>query len=264
MKGIILNVEGKEKTKIDLPKVFSSKIREDIVLKVLEAKKTKQPYGPNILAGKQYSAKGKIRHRRHVWQTHYGRGLSRVPRKVMSRRGTQFNWEAATVPFAKGGMRAHPPKPISMINTLKINKKELKIAFLSALSATTKKEILCKKYKTLDEKNIKDLPLIVEDKFASLKTKDLLKALKNILGEKTYNLAIKKKTQRAGVGKLRGRKYKKNAGALFVLGEKQEIKTKAFDTINVKKLSTNDLAQGGLGRLTFYTEEAIKFFNNLK
>ena len=54
----------------------------------------------------------------------------------MSQRGSQFNWVGATVPSAVGGRRAHPPKVAGMINTLKINKKEEKIAFCSALSAS--------------------------------------------------------------------------------------------------------------------------------
>ena len=264
MKTNVLDLQGKEKAKIELPKVFSSKIREDIVLKVLEAKKTKQPYAPNLLAGKKTSAKGKIRHRRHVWQTHYGRGMSRIPRKVMSRRGTQFNWEGATVPFAKGGMRAHPPKSISMVNVLKINKKEIKIALKSAISATADKKIISKKYQTINEKDIKESPFIVDSKLITLKTKELLLSLKNILGDKIFKIAVKKKTQRPGKGKLRGRKYKRNFGVLLVLGEKEKLKTSSFDVINVKKLGVVDLAKGGLGRLVIYTEEAIKCLEKIK
>ena len=114
MKSVLLDINGKEKGKIDLPKVFSAIIREDIVSNFLEIKKHKQPYGPNLLAGMKQSAKGKMRHRRHVWQTHYGRGISRIPRKIMSRRGSQFNWVGATVPQAVGGRKAHPPKILSM------------------------------------------------------------------------------------------------------------------------------------------------------
>ncbi len=124
----VLNKEGKSVKEIDMPSFFDSPIREDIVDKVLETKKRRQPYSPSLVAGKQHAAKGKVKHRRHVWRSGYGRGASRVPRKIFSRRGTQFNWVAAEIPFARGGMRAHPPKVIAMINTLKINKKEMEIA----------------------------------------------------------------------------------------------------------------------------------------
>ena len=42
MKTIVLDINGKEKKKIDLPKCFSQKIREDIIFRVLEIKKNKQ------------------------------------------------------------------------------------------------------------------------------------------------------------------------------------------------------------------------------
>ena len=124
MKTKLLDINGKEKGSIDLPKSFSKEIIEDIVAKILEIKKTGQPYAPSPVAGKQHSASGILIHRRHVWKSQYGRGMSRIPRKVMSRRGSQFNWVGAQVPSAVGGKRAHPPKVISRINTKKINKKD--------------------------------------------------------------------------------------------------------------------------------------------
>ena len=257
MKAKILEINGKEKGKIELPNIFSAEVREDIVEKVLEAKKQKQPYGPSVVAGKQHAAKGKIVHRRKVWRSGYGRGISRVPRKIFSQRGSNFNWEAAEVPQARGGMRAHPPKPASMINVKKINKKERKIAFESAVSATIDKRRLEKKYERI-EKIEKGILFIFESKIVSLKTKELVENLRKVLGENLFEIALKKKSMRSGKGKLRGRKYKSNAGLLFVIGEKEKLKTGIFDIVDVKKLGVNDLAKGGLGRLTIWTENAIK------
>jgi len=110
MKTNLLDINGKKLEEIEMPKCFSVKVREDLIAKVIETQKTKQPYAPSLVAGKQHAAKGKIVHRRHVWRSGYGRGSSRVPRKIFSQKGSQFNWEAAEVPQAKGGMRAHPPK----------------------------------------------------------------------------------------------------------------------------------------------------------
>jgi len=40
--------------------------------------------------------------------------------------------------------------------------------------------------------------------------------------------------------------------------EKDELlKTNAFDVVDVKSLGVTDLAKGGVGRLTIYTEGAI-------
>jgi len=259
MKTKIYELDGKQGNEIDTPKYFSEKIRADIVAKVLEIKKTKQPYGSSPIAGLQASASGKLIHRRHVWKSQYGRGMSRIPRKKMSRRGSQFNWVGATSPNTRGGRRAHPPKAASMINTLSVNKKEYDIALLSALSATANKDYLIKKYERV-EKTDAHFPLIVDSKITSLKAKELQSSLKKILGD-LFEVAIQKKKIRAGKGKLRGRKYKKNAGLLLVLGKDEKIKSSLFDIVSVNELGVGDLAQGGLGRLTIYTQKAIEELN---
>jgi large subunit ribosomal protein L4e len=257
MKATILDTNGKKVKEIDMPKFFSKKVREDLIFKVLETEKQKQPYAPSLVAGKQHSAKGKIVHRRHVWRSGYGRGASRVPRKIFSQKGSQFNWEAAEVPNARGGMRAHPPKVLGMINVKRINKKEKKIAMESALSATANAKYIEKKYSTLKGKKIENVPFIVEGKIVKLKTKDILKSLKGILGE-MFDVSIQKKSVRAGKGKARGRKYKKNAGALIVVGNEERIKTTGLDVVRAGELSVTDLAKGEPGRITVYTENAIK------
>lgn len=262
-KANVLSIEGKKLKEISLPEAFGKKIRTDIVSKVLESKKSMQPYGPSPLAGKQHVV-NKIVHRRKVWRSGYGRGMSRLPRKIMLRRGSQFNWEGAEVPFAKGGRRAHPPKPISHINDLKVNKKELSAAFESALGATAKESHVSKKYKTLKTESLKGkLPFVVDSKISSLKTKKLLDALEKILGKEVFKTAIKKKRLRSGKGKMRGRKQKKSAGALIVLGKSEKLKTSAIEVKNVQNLSVLDLAKGGTGRIVIYTENALKDISGL-
>jgi len=259
MKIKILDLHGKEKGTIDFPSFFSSKIREDIVAKVLEIKKIKQPYSPSPVAGKQHSASGKIKHRRHVWKTHYGQGISRIPRKTMSKKGNRFNWTGAEISSTVGGRRAHPPKVISMINTKSVNKKEMKIAFLSALSATANNKYLLKKYSSLEKLESK-APFITLS-LDKIKAKELLKGIEEIIGKDLYKVALRKKSIRAGIGKLRGRKYKVNAGLLIVVGNNEKLKTNAFEVLRVKELGVTNLAKGGLGRLTVYTEHAIKDLN---
>ena len=257
MKVNILSVDGKKIKEIELPKCFSVKVREDLIAKVIETQKTKQPYSPSLVAGKQHSAKGKVVHRRHVWRSGYGRGASRVPRKIFSQKGSQFNWQAAEIPNARGGMRAHPPKVLGMINTKKINKKEKNIAFCSALSATCDGKLIAKRYEKLKDKPVKGVPFVVEGKITGLKTKELISSLKKILGE-LYEVALQKKSVRAGKGKLRGRKYKKNAGVLIVVGKNEKLKNKGVEVVQTNSLGVNDLAKGEPGRLTIYTEQSIK------
>ncbi len=258
MKTEILDVDGKKTKEIELPKFFSYPVRKDIISKVLEAKKTMQPYSPSLVAGKQHAASGKIVHRRHVWRSGYGRGMSRIPRKIMTRKGSQFNWVGAEVSATRGGRRAHPPKVISMINTLKINKKEAKTALMSALSATADKKQIASRYERIEEKDLKKLPIIVETKITKIKTKELLESMKKILGEKIFQISLKKKEVRSGKGKSRGRKYKSSAGILIVIGKNEKMKAGAFYIRNTENLGISDLAEGGPGRLVIYTENAIK------
>lgn len=257
MKAKILDINGKEKGSIDLPKAFSEKVRQDIIAKVLETEKVQQPYGPSPIAG-QFAARGKLQHTRKVWKTTQGKGIARVPRKIMSRRGSQFNWVGAEIPGAVGGRKAHPPRVESMINTKRINKKEMLLAIKSALSATANEKLVAGRYERLNDKKVAGLPFIVESKITTLKTKDLISSLKKILGEDLFKVSLKKKTIRSGIGKLRGRKHKSNLGLLLVVGEKEKLKTNAIEVAGAKGLNVTDLANGGAGRLVVYTEEAIK------
>ena len=258
MKVKMFDIEGKKTKEIELPKFFSERIREDIVSKVLEASKTRHPYAPSLVAGKQHSASGIVRHARRKWRTAYGKGISRVPRKIMSGRGTQFNWVGAEIASTRGGRRAHPPKVISMINTKKINKREMNLALISAVNATANENKITKRYSRIDEKDIKELPIVVESKIVSLKTKDLAKSIKKIFGDKISEIAFGDKKIRSGKGKRRGRRYKNSAGMLLVVGKGEKPQAKIFEIKNTQNLNVNDLAQGGLGRLTVYTENAIK------
>lgn len=254
MKAQILDING-EKIKEITTKLFEEPIREDIIFKVVETEKEKQPWSNKLGAGMDRSASGNINHRRHVWRTSYGRGMSRIPRKVMWRRGTQFNWVGAIVPSTIGGRRAHNPKGIGKLK--KINKKELEKAFLSALAYTNSTKEIKNKYTSLKNSEIKLIfPIIVEDKILELKTKVFLESLKKILGN-LYPIAIQKKSIRAGIGKLRSRKNKKNAGVLFVIGNSEEKKIKGIEVIKNKNLTVSDLATNG-ARLTIFSEKAIK------
>jgi large subunit ribosomal protein L4e len=258
MKTQLLDNQGKSIKEIDLPSFFSARIRDDLVSKILEAKKKKQPYSPSPVAGKQHAARGKVNHRRHVWRSGYGRGGSRIPRKIMSRRGTQFNWVGAEVSGTRGGMRAHPPHILSMMELPKINKKEMKIAFMSALSSTASVEELKKKYSTLSEEKIEHhLPLIVSELNFN-KTKELISSLKKILGKQLFEIGLQKRNVRSGKGKSRGRKYKKSAGLLIVIGNEEKLNLTGFDIRKANSVDIADLANGGSGRLTLYTEKAIK------
>ncbi|MEK6855224.1 MAG: 50S ribosomal protein L4 [Nanoarchaeota archaeon] len=254
MKVQLFNQDGSKQGQVELPEIFNITIREDIVAKYLEAAKSSQPYSPNTYAGKKYSASGRISHRRHTWGGHYGKGISRVPRKTMWRRGTQFYWVGATVSSTRGGRRAHPPKINSQIK--KINKKEIKIAMYSAIAATASQDYVKKRYETI--KTLSTAPIIIES--LPKKTKELKSALKIILGE-NFAHAFKQKSIRPGKGKMRGRKYKSNAGVLFIISSKEKTKMRGLEIRTPKELTVQDLYP--LGRLTLFTKSSLEELENV-
>ena len=254
MKTKLLDKTGKMKKEIELPKNFAVSVREDILQKVFEAQKGmyKQPYGTMYGAGAGYSASGLIQHRRHVWKGGYGKGISRVPRKIMSRHGASFNWIGATVTSARGGRASHPPKPQKDFFK-KVNKKELQIAFNSGLAGTVNEKYIEKKY----GKKIHS-GFIFSSDILALKTKEFIKIMSELFGVDSLNKVLKVKTVRAGRGKLRGRKYKSNAGLLFVISSKEDMNRKGIEVVKANELMIKDLAPNGVpGRLTCYTENAI-------
>ncbi len=252
MKATIYNLDGKKKGELELPKLFAKRIREDLAAKYFEADKFIQPYTHDPRAGRKHSASGTISHKRHDWKGHYGKGISRVPRKTMWRRGTQFMWIGAEVSGARGGRRVHGPKGIG--KEKKINKKETRLALDSAFAATIDVNYVLQRYQTINDKNLK-LPLVIESGVEKAKTKQLLNLFEGLLGD-SWKTIEKKRKIRSGKGKLRGRKYKVNAGLLLIIGNDENVKMNGVDVRTVRNVSISDLYP--LGRITVYTEKAME------
>ncbi len=249
MKAQLFDSKGEKKSELELPEIFNSQIREDIALKFFEAEKEIQPYSSYEEAGKRHVASGKVSHRRHKWQTAYGKGISRVPRKRMWRRGTQFYWIGAEVSSTRGGRRAHPPKGIR--RPKKINKNEIKIAMDSAFAATANKDYILKRYSSIKE--MKAAPIIIES--LPQKTKEAINTLRKIFGDLSA-LVLKNKVVRPGRGKTRGRKYKSNAGLILITSKDENIKITGIDVRKTNEVRIADLYP--LGRLALYTKKAVE------
>ncbi len=255
MKTKIFTVDGKEKGEIDLPSVFNTPYRPDIINRVFTAIFTHrlQPKGNYYLAGKDTSAE--YIGRRDAFRHGINRGIARLPR---TKPGGGGLGDVARVPQAKGGMRAHPPK-VEKIIYKRVNKKEKELALRSAIASTAIIELIKRRHKV----DLKTAPIVVEDKFQELnKTKDIEKALVSLgLGDDLER--AKEKKIRAGKGKMRGRKYRKKTSVLLVTTSAKFNRIArnipGVDAVLVKDLSVKDLAPGGqAGRLTVWTESAIK------
>jgi len=251
MKATLFNKSGEKKSEIELPKVFSFPVREDISQKCFEVLKFElmAPYSPFEEAGRRHSASGTISHRRHKWKGHYGKGMARVPRKKMWRRGTQFYWIGTEVSGTRGGRTVHTPSGVR--KTKKMNKRELQIALSSAIASTASKKMILSRYSSLSD--ISHFPVVIES--LPEKSKEIISTLKNIYGD-SFNLIMQTKSIRSGKGKRRGRKYKSNQGMLIVKSRTEKVKTSGVDIKNFDELKITDLFP--LGRITLYTKKSLE------
>ncbi len=243
MKAKVYDLKGNVVEEIELPKVFETPYRPDLIRRAYLAIFThrRQPYGPEPDAGNKRVARSRGA----------GYGLARVPRTAQM--------VAANVPSAVGGRRAHPPRPEKNLYE-RLNDKERLLATASAIAATAKRHIVEARGHRI--RDVPSLPLIVTDDLETIKkTKELKEVLKALgLGEE-----LKRATRkiRAGRGKMRGRRYKEKKSVLIVVGVDDGIKKAAegipgVDVVLAKDLSVLHLAPGGhAGRITIYTKNAI-------
>ncbi len=257
----VYGLDGKVKGKIDLPEVFDTQFRPDIIRRAVKASRAnrRQAYGPGKMAGMRHA----------VAQLGKGRGAARVQRLTSG-------GAAAESPPNVGGRRAHPPKP-EKDWTEKINKKERMLALNSAIAATGKYDMVkARGHKVTEDMTI---PLVISDDFEGLfdkitkdydkqnkrpaYTKETIKVLLAIGLENEMTRAKDGVHQRAGRGKMRGRRLKKPKSVLFVVDDMDKARKcvgniPGIDVITPAKLNVELLAPGGdPGRLTVYTEKAL-------
>ena len=259
MKLRVINKSNTETGKKDMPSQFYEPVREDLIKRAVLALQSnrRQPYGAMPKAGMRHSAE--LSRRRRKYRGSYGFGISRVQRKILSRRGTRFNWAGAVVPGTVGGRRAHPPKAEKKWS-VKINVKENRKAIRSAMAATLAKELVDAR----GHKTPKEYPFIVKDDFESIsKTQDLINSLEK-MGFKDELIRTSETTERSGRGKIRGRRKIQKKGLLIVISDKNVPIVKAarnipgVDTVCVRYLNAELLAPGThYGRMTLFTEGAI-------
>ncbi|MAE42860.1 50S ribosomal protein L4 [Candidatus Woesearchaeota archaeon] len=265
MKLSIFETSKSKTGEISLPRQFNEEVRPDLIKRAVLALQSnrKQPYGASPQAGKRSSAM--LSKRRRAYRGCYGFGISRTPRKVLSRRGRRLFWVGAFAPNTVGGRRAHPPKAEKILSK-KINKKERRKAIRSAISATVISDLVKSRGHILPE----NYPLVLGKNFEDFsKTKEVLATLKNFGFEKELE-RTNKKSIRAGKGKARGRKYKTKKGPLIVVSKENNL-TKAasnipgIEVVNVKDLNAELLAPGAIpGRLTLWTKAAIELLEKEK
>ena len=240
-------VNGDVASQVDVPAVFSTPYRPDIIKKAVlaAAANKRQPYGPSKGAG--------MRHSVSTWGK--GRGVARVQRIAAGRMATES-------PNNVSGRRAHPPVP-ERNWSLKINQKERALARKSAIAATGCADCVKARGHQFDD-NV-SFPIVVADAVQDIKTTAEVSDFLQRIGL-GYDLDRAKfgRKIRAGRGTMRNRKYRTPVSVLIVVSEREMPIFESASNLpgvqieEVSSLSAAILAPGGdAGRLTVYTESAF-------
>lgn len=249
----IFDLQGKRTGKIDLPHVFQTPLRPDVIKRAVLAIQSsrRQPQGRDLMAGKKTTAESRGT----------GSATARVPR-MKSGAG-----RAAFAPSTVKGRQPHPPRTEKRILRA-IPKKEAKLALTSAIAATAQKDTVTSRGHKIG--SVPQFPLVVEDVFEGLtKSKEVEEALTSLGVAEDLTRVRDSRSIRAGKGKRRGRKMKQAVGPLIVVVDGKSLVNAAsnlpgVEVTTVTNLNTEMLAPGTHpGRLTVWTNGAIEKLNAL-
>ena len=247
----VRTLEGKSKGNIDLPPIFETPLRRDVIKRAVLAQQSAryQRKGVDPVAGKRTTAES--------WGPGFGR--ARVPRRKGG--GYRSSQHGALAPMTVGGRRTHPPEA-AKTPLERINKKERRLAIRSAIAATANNELVAARGHVLPDT---ELPLIVTDDIQGLQSTAEVQEVLDKLG--VWDDVIRAKNGRrirGGAARRRGRKYQKPVGPLIVITADDGIQKAARNLPGVSvtyitKLSAEALAPGTHpGRLIVWAKSAIE------
>jgi large subunit ribosomal protein L4e len=255
--------EGKKavartEAKVVLPAVFSTGIRTDIVNFVHTniSKNRRQGHAVNYEAGMKHSAES--------WGT--GRAVSRIPRVGGS--GTSRSGQGAFGNMCRKG-RMFAPIRIWRKWHRKSNLKQKKFAIATSLAASAILPLVQARGHRVDA--VPEFPLVVDNSVEAIeRTKEAVRFLRDIGAWADVKKVASTVRVRAGLGKLRNRRYRTRRGPLVVYSGKNVPLLRALrnvpgvETVHVSRLNLLQLAPGGhVGRFTIWTEGAFRELNNI-
>ncbi len=259
MKAITLSTNGSKEGEVELPIIFSTPFRRDLIHKVYTNLNTHQfqRQGRHPTAGMDNSADS--------LNPPTGHGQARIARMKGGGGGRQG--EAGEVASTRGGRQAHPPNVDKVIHK-KINKKEKKLALCSAIAATASKKLVESRGHRVEK--IESFPIIVSNEIESISNaKDMAKLLDALNLSQDVD-RLKSRKARTGKSALRGRRKKVGRSILFVTKSSKELEKASgsflgVEVRTVKDLSVLDLAPGSDPiRLTVYSKDALDEISKIK
>jgi large subunit ribosomal protein L4e len=252
MKTGVVGLNGKPAGEVDVPDVFSTELRADLVKRVfwLVGSHGFQPKGRDPMAGERTTA-----------ETHSpptGTGRSRIPR-VKGDRYPRGGLAGGVASVVKGRL-PHPPKSEKVIH-LGVNRKERRLATDSAIAFTANLEAVKARGHRVKKPA---LPMVVADEIETVeKTSDLVTFLEKVDLKAELERVDARTKRNSGKRRLRGRVYRSGVGPLIVVTNDRGVGKAAggvpgVQVARVQDVSVLDLAPGGVpGRLTIWTESAL-------
>ena len=243
----VYSVEGEPVKTVELPSVFRSEIRVDLIRRAVTAFQAnrRQAYGPRPRAGMRHSVR---------WSGK-GQGVSRVPRI----RGTMIGAQA---PGTVGGRQAHPPA-VERIWTKKVNEKERRRARNAALAAIRDPQVVGARGHRFSPKT--SVPVIVQDAVEEIESASEAVEFLEAVGLYDDVMRAKDGTHvRQGRGKMRGRRYRRPRGPLLVVRDAAKARQgfgnlPGVEVVTPAGLNAEILAPGGdAGRLTIFSASALE------
>jgi large subunit ribosomal protein L4e len=233
---------------MDLPAIFDTPLREDVINRVFVALAThsKQPQGRDPLAGERTSAES--------GHPPTGRGISRIPR-VKGERYSKSGMAAAVASTVHGRL-PHPPRSEKVIRK-EVNSKERYFATASAIAATADADSVQKRGHKFTSK----LPIVVSSDLENIsKARDLKRFLSALGADKDVERACNRKKK---VTSALSKRRRPGVGPLIVVSKPSKLAeaSKSFPGLSVatsSSLSVLDLAPGSIpGRLTIWTKDSL-------
>jgi large subunit ribosomal protein L4e len=257
MKAKVTALDGTDSGEIDLPAVFDTPHRPEVIHKVYVnvLSHSYHRQGRYPAAGEMVSAESR----------NTGLGIARLARA----RGEGFPraGQAAGVAGVRHGRVAHPPESWKDIYK-KINRKEKQLGLCSAIALTAKKEMVQRRGHKIN--NDVKLPLVVSNDIEAIaKTKDLKNLLTRLgLGDDLARASLVRKA-RSGTARRRGRSARSGTSALIIVGNDSKLvalsrSIPGIDIKHAKEVSILDLVPGSKPiRLTIYSQSAIEYLKTL-
>ena len=248
MQAKILDLDGKETESLDLPSVFGTPLRDDVINRVYVslASHGKQPQGRDPLAGERTTAES--------GHPPTGRGIARIPR-VKGERYSKSGMAGAVASTVHGRL-PHPPRSEKVIRK-EINAKERYLATASAIAATADASLVQKRGHKFSSK----LPIVVSNDLESVSKARDLKKLLIALGVDRDLVRARNRTKK--ISSSVSKRLRPGAGPLIVVSNPSKLRSasKSFEGLSVaasSSLSILDLAPGSIpGRLTVWSKDSL-------